>query len=245
MSSVADTVARNVQRVRDQIANAAKKSGRAADEITLVAVTKYVDAATARLVVDAGCHVLGESRPQQLWEKAVALADFQRQKGFVWHLIGHLQRNKVARTLPLVGLLHSVDSERLIAEIDKVANANAIQAALLLEVNISGDEAKHGWRPVEMPQVLESLGGYDHIRVQGLMAMAGLDTDADAARREFAALADLKDKLAPLCPANCEMKELSMGMSRDFTIAIEEGATMVRVGSTLLEGLDERFDVGP
>lgn len=235
MSTSADTIARNLQRVRAQIASAARKSGRTANDITLVAVTKYVDAETTRVVVEAGCTVLGESRPQQLWAKSAALCEFQRESGFQWHLVGHLQRNKVARTLPIVRLLHSVDSERLLAEIEKTAQATDVEASVLLEVNISGDKSKHGWPPEEMPRVLEQLGSYQHVRVKGLMAMAGLVTDTDAARREFAAMAKLRDDLVARCPPNTQLNELSMGMSRDFVVAIEEGATMVRVGSTLFE----------
>ena len=190
-----------------------------------------------RLVADAGCKVLGESRPQALWSKADELADCQSQLGFRWHMIGHLQRNKVARTLPIASLLHSVDSERLLREINKSAIATNSIAEILLEVNISGDAAKHGWAPEGILPVLDSVAPLSNLKVCGLMAMAGLQTDEQGARREFAAMADLKQSLATKCPDNCEMRELSMGMSRDFVAAIEEGATIVRIGSTLFEGL--------
>ena len=235
MSISADTIARNLQRVREQIATAARKSGRNPHEITLIAVTKYVDAETTRLVVEAGCMVIGESRPQALWAKSEALADFQRNSGFQWHLVGHLQRNKVARTLPVVRLLHSVDSERLLAEIDKTAATIAQRASVLLQVNISGDASKHGWRPADMPRVLDELDRYQHVDVRGLMAMAGLATDTDAARRQFASMSKLRDDLFARGPDNVQLNELSMGMSRDFAVAIEEGATMVRIGSTLFQ----------
>ena len=232
-----EVLAENLRCVKEQISDAAKASGRTADDVTLVAVTKYVDACITRQVAELGCRTLGESRPQGLWAKAQALAEFQTNNGFQWHMIGHLQRNKVARTLPLVTLFHSIDSERLLAELNKAAKAKDAVANVLLEVNISGDEAKHGWRPSDMTAVLESIATLTNIRVRGLMAMSGLQTDALGARREFAAMSDLLHSLKSHCPHNCEMRELSMGMSRDFPAAIEEGATMVRVGSTLFRGL--------
>lgn len=237
MPNTTKVLAENICRVREQISAAAKVSGRSADDITLVAVTKYVDADMTRQVAEAGCRVLGENRPQAFWAKADSLAEFQSKFGFQWHMIGHLQRNKVARTLPLASLLHSIDSARLIAEVDKAAGTANLIANVLLEVNISGDEAKHGWPPAEMSAVLESVAKFPNVRVKGLMAMAGLQTDGQGARREFAAMTELRQSLMSKCPDNCEMLELSMGMSRDFPEAIEEGATIVRIGSTLFDGI--------
>lgn len=240
MQKAAEIIAGNVERVKEKIAAAAAKSGRTAESVTLVAVTKYVDAETTLLVAQAGCEVLGENRPQQLWAKAEQLQQAQQEVGFCWHLIGHLQRNKVGRTLPLVSLFHSVDSERLLREVDKAAGASEVTAETLLEVNISGDEAKHGWQPAEMPKILEAAAELENIRVIGLMAMAGLQTTSDTARREFAAVKQLAESLEPACGENSQMTALSMGMSRDFDVAIEEGATIVRVGSSLFDGVDRR-----
>ncbi len=237
MKTPAQRIAENVQRVHDQIATATKKSGRRASDVTLIAVTKYVDAKTTQLVMDAGCCHLGESRPQQLWEKAATCSDDRPNDAVRWHLIGHLQRNKVARTLDIASLLHSVDSPRLLREIDKSAAVTQSVADVLLEVNISGDASKHGWAPKEMPAILESIQDLSHIRIRGLMAMSGIRTDTESARREFAAVETLRQSLATDCPENCQMRELSMGMSRDFCEAIEEGATMVRVGSALFKGV--------
>jgi uncharacterized pyridoxal phosphate-containing UPF0001 family protein len=141
-------IADNLAMVRGQIAEAAARSGRAAGDVTLVAVTKYVSADMARRVAEAGCLDLGESRPQQLWEKFAALDGLSIR----WHLVGHLQRNKVRRTLPAVAMVHSVDSMRLLAAIDEEAGALgshhvAAAIAVLLEVNISGEPAKHGFPP--------------------------------------------------------------------------------------------------
>ena len=230
MSDLFARIAENVAQVRGRIAAAAVRSGRTADDVILVAVTKYVSADVIRPLVAAGCHDLGESRPQQLWDKAEALADLSIR----WHMIGHLQRNKVCRTLPLVTLIHSVDSVRLLAEIDEQCSG---ALTVLLEVNISGEAAKHGFTSEAIEPLLTELVGYRNIAVRGLMCMAGLEGDREAARRDFTALRELRDRLRSNCPPNVTLDELSMGMSGDYETAIEEGATIVRVGSALFEGI--------
>ena len=237
MAEKADIIARNLARVRGQIAAAAERAGRRADDVTLVAVTKYADNECTQLVIQAGCRDIGESRPQELWQKAKSLATLQQQTGFRWHLIGHLQRNKVARTLPLTALIHSLDSERLLAAVNAAASETSIRG--LLEVNISGDASKHGWQPADMRAVIEGLTAYPQVEIIGLMTMASLAGDAAQARRDFAGLRELRDQLQPSCPPDCRLSELSMGMSRDYVEAIEEGATMVRVGSALFEGVHD------
>jgi PLP dependent protein len=256
MSDEAARIVENVAGIRGRIADAATRSGRPSDAIRLVAVTKYVSADVARLLVDAGCHDLGESRPQQLWEKADELADLPIR----WHLIGHLQRNKVRRTLPLVAMLHSVDSSRLLAAIEEesrswggscTATSNwtsagaAVQrppqrlpVSVLLEVNISGEPAKGGFAPDEIESFLATAADYRHVSIRGLMGMASLEGGLDVARREFAALRELRDRLRAICPPGVTLDELSMGMSGDFEPAIEEGATIVRIGSALFEGVE-------
>lgn len=233
MRDLSRRLAENLSRVRGRMAEAALRSGRTADAVTLVAVTKYVDAETARALVAAGCRDLGESRPQELWHKAEALAEAAVR----WHLVGHLQRNKVARTLPLAVLLHSGDSVRLLESIDVEASRLGRTVPLLLEVNVSGDAAKHGFRPDEVERLAEQLVRLTHVEVRGLMAMAGREGDLAAARRDFAALRCLRDRLQTVWPERLRLAELSMGMSGDFEAAIEEGATIVRVGSALFEGL--------
>ena len=224
-------IEQNLADLRGRIAVAAARAGRAAEEITLVGVTKYVGAEDARALVEAGCGELGESRPQVLWEKAESLTGC----GARWHLIGHLQRNKVRRTLPVVSMIQSVDSRRLIEALDAEASAANRRVRMLLEVNVSGDSSKHGFPPGEMPAVVRSLAGLAGVEVRGLMTMAGRTTGAEGARRDFAALRELRDRLRPLCPDGVVLDELSMGMSGDFETAIEEGATIVRVGSALFE----------
>jgi hypothetical protein len=184
-------------------------------------------------LVAAGCRDLGESRSQELWSKAAELADLSIN----WHLIGHLQRNKVERTLPLVSLIHSADSVRLIAAINESAAAMWREVPVLLEVNVSGDRSKHGFGPDEIARLLPEIAAFDHVEVRGLMAMAGREGDLESARRDFARLRELRDRLRRELPAGMSLDELSMGMSGDFEAAIEEGATIVRVGSALFEGV--------
>ena len=233
MSDMAARIVQNVARVREQIAKAAERCGRKPDEITLVAVTKYVGAEEAGALVAAGCRDMGESRPQELCSKAQELAS----QPIRWHLVGHLQRNKVRRTLPLVSLLHSVDSERLLAAIDPAAAELGRRIPVLLEVNISGDQSKHGLLATQVEPLLAKLPEYQNVQVRGLMTMAHLKGGSDVARADFAALRQLRDRLRGVCPAGTTLDELSMGMSRDFEEAIEEGATLVRVGSALFEGI--------
>jgi PLP dependent protein len=231
----------NVQKVRDQIAAAAKRSGRPATAVKLVAVTKYVNADLAHQLAAAGCQDLGESRPQELWSKAEALAELTNATVSAdpirWHLIGHLQRNKVERTLPLVSLIHSGDSLRILEAIDRAVSAAQLRVPILIEVNISGDPTKHGFAPDEVEPNLSQITALSSLEFRGLMTMASREGDLDQARREFCALRQLRDKLALAAPPNIRLTELSMGMSGDFQIAIEEGATIVRVGSALFEGL--------
>jgi uncharacterized pyridoxal phosphate-containing UPF0001 family protein len=267
-------IAQNVQRVRAEVHEAARRSGRDPAEITTVAVTKYVQVAQVKALIEAGCRDLGESRPQQLWSKAEALqAVPETARAVRWHLVGHLQRNKANRTIPLVSLIHSVDSVRLLRCIDELSAVRPAsrQAAdenspfsgreptdreaaggqaggpvpsapaatpILLEVNVSGDAAKHGFAPDDIEPLLVTMPDYPHVSLRGLMAMAGLEGGREGARRDFERLRQLRDRLQASCPPGTSLDELSMGMSRDFDLAIAEGATIVRIGSAYFEGLD-------
>jgi pyridoxal phosphate enzyme (YggS family) len=234
MQEAMHRIAENLAAVRETMAVAAARSGRAADEVQLVAVTKYVSAGLAREVAAAGCLDLGESRPQELWEKAEQLTDLPIR----WHLIGHLQTNKVKRTLPFVRLLHSLDSEHLGDAVERWAAQQGTTVAALLEVNISGDPTKHGYSPDEAVSVIVRASGWPHVQLLGLMAMASQIGGRDEARRNFASLRQLRDHIVSRFPDGPPLRELSMGMSADYDVAIEEGATIVRVGSALFEGID-------
>jgi len=233
MSQLVAQIAENLAEVRGRIAEAAVRSGRGAEDVSLVAVTKYVSVVEVRALVEAGCSLLGENRPQELWQKAETL----RELPVRWHLVGHLQRNKVRRTLPLVEMIESADSPRLVAAIDRIAGELSRRVPLLLEVNVSGEAAKHGLDPATLEACLDELAGYGNVEVRGLMCMAGLEGGPEAARRDFARLRQLRDRLRECSPEGIALDELSMGMSGDYEAAIEEGATIVRIGSALFRGL--------
>lgn len=244
MNDVARRIAENLATLRGRVATAARSCGRTVGEITLVAVTKSVGADVAAAVVEAGCTDLGESRPQELWSKAAALAPGATRVWPVhapvrWHLVGHLQRNKIRRTLPLVHLIQSVDSRRLLDALHDEAGKLARPATVLLEVNISGDATKTGLGPEALEPILAEAGRWPHVSIRGLMGMASLEGGIDAARRDFERLRALRDRLAGNLPPNASLRELSMGMSADFEAAIERGATIVRIGSALFEGVCE------
>jgi pyridoxal phosphate enzyme (YggS family) len=235
MTDARERIRTNIDEVRARMAAAARRVGRDPDDIRLVAVTKYVNAEVTRWLVEAGCQALGESRPQSLLAKANALPDLPIE----WHLIGHLQRNKIRRTLPHLQWLHSVDSIRLLDALEEEAARQDRQVRVLLDVNISGDDEKTGFAERDVIQLPTLLVNWPHVSVGGLMAMSARESDPEAAREDFARLRELRDSLQRQCPSEVQLAHLSMGMSRDYEVAIEEGATMVRVGSSLFEGVVE------
>ncbi len=233
MSGIVERIAQNVANVRETVARAAERSGRTVDDVRLVAVTKYVGLAETEALIAAGCCDLGESRPQELWRKAEQLSD----RPVRWHMIGHLQRNKAARSIPLVDWLHSGDSLRLLEAANQAAARCDRLIDVLLEVNVSGDSTKHGFAADQLAGALAATPAWSHLRICGLMAMAGWGTTPEEARRDFIRLRELRDQLRDQAPAGVSLEHLSMGMSGDFVEAIEEGATLVRVGSALFEGI--------
>lgn len=228
-SEVRSVLADRLAAVRDRIAAAARRAGRDPAEVTLVAVTKTTSPAVAAVVAELGTLDLGESRPQELWRKAAAVPAAR------WHLIGHLQRNKLDRTVPLVSLVHSVDSERLLAALDAFGRKAGSPVPVLLEVNCSREVAKGGLRPEDVPALADTLPARTGVAVRGLMTMAAYSDDPEAARPAFRELRQLRDRLR--ATTGLPLPDLSMGMSGDFEVGVEEGATFVRVGSTLFEGL--------
>ncbi len=227
------TIATNISKIRERITESANRSGRSAKDITLIAVTKYANVSQTRSVAHAGLTNLGESRPQILWEKSTALADASIR----WHLVGHLQRNKVAKTIATANLIHSVDSIRLLKTIEAESRKADTHTDILLEINISTDEAKHGFRPDEAENAIELISTFTHIRVHGLMAMASRNGGRSTAQNEFAAVRMLRDKLSHNLPDNVSVNELSLGMSGDLEEAILEGATMIRIGKAVFENV--------
>jgi pyridoxal phosphate enzyme (YggS family) len=233
MVTIQQKIADNVASVNDRVAEAARNCGRDPSAITVVAVTKYVDAELTSYLLDAGVVDLGENRPQQMWEKAEAL----RQRTVRWHQIGHLQRNKLKRTMPLVHLFHAGDSMRILKAANEHALESNSQTALLLEVNVYGDTEKHGFTTAELTEALPEIGELQGIEVRGLMGMASRIGGLDSAQRDFASLAEIREQLLSACPASIELHELSMGMSGDFEVAIAQGATIVRIGSAFFDGV--------
>ncbi len=224
-------VGANWHQAVEEVRNAATLAGRSPQSIRIVGVTKYVDVATTAALIAAGCTDLGESRPQMLFDKATSLAG----SAVCWHLIGPLQRNKVRRTLHVAHVIHSIDNFRLLEHVETVARELRKTPELLIEVNLSGDEAKHGFTPETLLSGSQVLVELTHAKLVGLMGMAGLHSDLAEAQREFASLRMLRDQLARR--TGLQLPELSMGMSGDFVQAIAEGATLVRIGSRLFEGL--------
>ncbi len=213
--------------VNERVATAATQSGRVAAKITIVGVSKYVDVEQTRQLYEAGCRDFGESRPQSLWEKSAALSGLPIR----WHLIGHLQRNKSRRTIPLVHCIHSVDSLRLAQQLEMDANELDKRLPILLEVNVSGDPNKTGMLPDDLSKIANSIVPLQHLQIRGLMGMAGLGNQEP--RADFAAIRELRDRLQSELGSAVQLDELSMGMSGDFESAIQEGSTILRIGSIL------------
>src|SRR5262249_4292295 len=220
-----DPLRRNLESVTARIADAARRSGRDPSAVTLVAVTKRTPPGWARALVELGVFDLGENYPQELWAKAEALAGLPVR----WHLIGHLQGNKVKRTVPVVRMIHAVDSLKLLRTLDELARGQAEAPPVCLQVNTSGEPAKHGWSPGALPEDAEAGAAGRNVPVVGLMTMAALGTDAATARPSFVRLREARDALR--ARTGLALGHLSMGMSNDFETAVEEGATFVRVGS--------------
>lgn len=218
-------VAANVARVGERIAAAARRGGRRPEDVTLVAVTKGVDASQILEAVAAGVQDLGENRVQEAASKAAAVS-----AGARWHLVGHLQRNKVRQAVALFTVIHSLDGARLAADVSRRA---AAPVDVLLQVNVAGEAQKFGVPPEEAPTVLRAIAGLPALHVVGLMTIAPLSGDPEETRPIFGRLRGLRDDLEALGIAGVTLPHLSMGMSGDFEIAVEEGATMVRIGRAI------------
>lgn len=218
--------------LESRIRAACGRSGRPRGAVTLVAVTKSVGPTVATMLTELGVLDLGESRPQSLWHKAEPLAPAVR-----WHLIGHLQRNKIERTLRRVYLVHSVDSVRLLDALEVEVQKLGRPLDILLEVNASREENKDGFAPEELIKLAPRLAELRNVAVRGLMTMAALSDKAEDSRATFAEVRRLRDRLQNEVGPKLNLDHLSMGMSNDFEVAIEEGATLIRVGSAIFEGL--------
>lgn len=224
------TIAENIENVQNRIKRAAEKVGRDAKEIKLVTVTKTVDVNRIKEAVEAGLRIFGENRVQEA-QKKVASCEFRVPSGKIeWHFIGHLQTNKAKYAVQLFDMIHSIDSTALAEELNKqAAKINKIQDALI-EVKLSEEETKHGVPKNELMELIESTKDMKNLNILGLMTIPPFFDDAEKTRLYFKRLREIRDEAEK---RGFKLPELSMGMSHDFEIAIEEGATMVRIGTAI------------
>lgn len=216
----------NLERVREKMSEAAKRSNRSVDEVELIAISKTHPAESVREAFEAGQIVFGESRVQEARAKIPELPSALR-----WHFVGHMQKNKIRHALPLFELFHSVDSRALAEDIDRIADEAGLYPRVLLEVNVSGEGSKFGFSPDKLGEAIEAIAALPRLTIEGLMTIPPLAPEAEASRKFFAQLRVLRDKLQQDFAIG--LPHLSMGMTNDFPIAIEEGATMVRVGTAI------------
>jgi pyridoxal phosphate enzyme (YggS family) len=221
-----DCIQARVDAIRERMKAACLRSGRDPDSVRLVAVSKTYPPDRVAAAVEAGCQCFGENRVYEALPKIEACPGHLE-----WHFIGHLQRNKVQHVVPAFALIHAVDSLRLLERIETVATEMGLQSSVLLEVNVSGEASKYGLSPDAVPGVLTAANAMSHVDVQGLMTMAPYSQDPESARPVFRQLREWRNQWADA--TDFVLPELSMGMSNDFEVAIEEGATMVRVGSSI------------
>ena len=219
----------NIKEIEKRIALAAARSGRQASEITLVAVSKTVDPDKVRMAYELGIRHFGENRVQELQRKVAELPEAS------WHMIGRLQTNKVKDVVGQVKLIHSLDRWKLAEELEKRGLKAGVQVPALIEVNISGEKQKAGFPASEVKDVLESAAQFKSLRIYGLMTMAPLTGQAELSRPIFRELYSMQQQLSKNSYTNVELKYLSMGMSDDFEVAIEEGANIVRIGTALFK----------
>ncbi|MFQ5856337.1 MAG: YggS family pyridoxal phosphate-dependent enzyme [Anaerolineae bacterium] len=238
IEAASEELQENIQRARARIAAAARRVGRDPAEVTLVGVTKTVPASLVRMAWNLELTDFGENRVQEAVEKiplvlANDISEIRNSKFEIhWHMIGHLQRNKVKYVIPLFDLVHSVDSVRLAREIDKRAGHAGKVMPVLIEVNVAGETSKYGFAPETVADAIPQIAELAHVRVRGLMTVAPIAEDPEDVRPHFRRLRRLRDFLADRFP-DIDWHHLSMGMTDDFEIAVEEGATLVRVGRAI------------
>jgi pyridoxal phosphate enzyme (YggS family) len=220
------SIAENLERVRERIAQAAAKADRLVDEIELVAITKTHPAEKVREAMEAGQNLFGESRVQEARVKIPELPSSLR-----WHFVGHLQKNKVRHALPLFELIHSVDSLALAQDMNRIAEEDGAHPRVLLEVNVAGEGSKFGFAPSKLREEMEPLLALPRLSIEGLMTIPPLAEAAEVSRKFFVQLRKLRDVLES--EFDLRLPQLSMGMTNDFMVAVEEGATLVRVGTAI------------
>lgn len=223
----------NLAEVRSNIAKACEKVGREPSEVTLLAVSKTRPVEMIREAMAAGQRAFGENYVQEIEEKYAVLGD-----NADWHMIGHLQRNKVKYIIGKVSLIHSVDSLRLAEQIQKEAEKHSVTVRVLLEVNVANEESKWGFTPDETVEAVKAVAAMPNVHVCGLMTSAPITEDAESNRVYFRQLRKLFDDIKAMNIENVDMQVLSMGMTGDYTVAVEEGSTLVRVGTGIFGARD-------
>ncbi|PYJ25521.1 MAG: YggS family pyridoxal phosphate-dependent enzyme [Verrucomicrobia bacterium] len=221
-----NSIAENLARVRQEIIEAAAKAGRGPGEIELVAITKAHPAEKVREAIDAGQRLFGESRVQEARTKIPEMPSNLR-----WHFVGHLQKNKIRHALPLFEMIHSVDSLALAQDTNRIAEQEGLHPRVLLEVNVAGEGSKFGFTPDKLREQMEGLLALPRLSILGLMCIPPIANEAAASRKYFVQLRELRDSLQT--EFRVDLTQLSMGMTQDFWIAVEEGATLVRVGTAI------------
>ena len=222
------SIGENVQFVRKKIAEACLRSGRDPEEVDLVAVTKTVDVEQINEAIEAGIRVVGENRVQEAWRKFQEVG-----KGVHWHIVGHLQTNKVKRVLQFADMIHSVDSVYLAREIQTQAEKLDRTVEILIQVNTSGEESKFGLEPEVTIGAIEEISAFSNLEIKGLMTIGAFLPNPEDVRPWFKLLRDLKGRVNEQEIAGVEIGALSMGMTNDYEVAIEEGSTMVRIGTAI------------
>lgn len=212
------------------MADACARRRRSPESVRLLAATKTVEAARIRAAYEAGCRLLGENRVQERQEKREALSDLA---GAEWHLLGPLQQNKAGRAVAMFDCIETVESLALARRLDRLAGEAGVKPAVLLEINMGREPQKHGAMPESALELAGAISGLDHVELRGVMTVPPYSDDAEDARRYFAELAELGERIRTAAGRAADGWELSMGMSHDYTIAIEEGATLVRLGTAL------------
>lgn len=239
-------IADNLKRVQQRIREACERVGRDESEVTMVAVTKYATLDVVRALVNIGVAELGESRVQEFTKRAAALNEWLRRRSPDspppvrprWHMIGHLQRNKVKALLPWVDMIHSVDSLRLAEELDLHLAKLGRKIPILLQVNLTDNPAQHGVAVAATTHLAEQVCSLEHLELRGLMAIGPDTEDGEATKYTFGRARELFDEIVTQRTCGPNFCDLSLGMSQDFEYGIEAGATYVRVGSALLKGIE-------
>ena len=219
--------------IEKRIAGACQRVGRKVDEVTLIGVSKTFPPPVVAEGIEAGLRVLGENRVQEAATKMSELATVSAAHSVAWHLIGHLQSNKVRRAVELFAMIHSVDSLKLAERIDAICGETGRRMPILVEVNLGGEESKSGVSPHEAPGICDGITRLSNVELCGLMTVPPIATEATGARPYFIRLRELRDEIRHLGLVGPSFVHLSMGMSQDFEVAIEEGATLIRIGTAI------------